>query len=41
MSVDVVNWSTPALTILGAELAVMVVAFAVLLWIAGREPEVI
>jgi ABC-type transport system involved in multi-copper enzyme maturation permease subunit len=41
MSVDAVNWSTPALVVLGSEVAVMVMAFVVLFWIAGREPEVI
>jgi hypothetical protein len=38
---DVVNWRPPALTILGSEVAAIVVAFLVLLWIAGREPEVV
>ncbi len=41
MSVDVVNWSPPAITILGAEIAVVVLAFIILFWIAGREPEVL
>ena len=41
MSVDVMDWSSPALPLLGAELAVMVVAFVVLFWVAGREPEII
>lgn len=41
MSVDAINWSTPALATLGAESAVLVIALAVLLWIARREPEVI
>jgi hypothetical protein len=38
---DVVNWSPPALTILGSELAAIAMAFLVLFWIAGREPEVV
>ena len=41
MSVDVVNWSAPALPILSAEIAVVVLAFVILFWIAGREPEVV
>jgi hypothetical protein len=36
-----VNWSPPALTILGSELAAIAMAFLVLFWIAGREPEVV
>jgi ABC-2 type transport system permease protein len=38
---DVVNWSSPALTILGSEIAVVMVAFLILFWIAGREPEIV
>jgi len=40
-AVDAINWSPAALTILGSEVAVIVAAFLVLFWIAGREPEVV
>jgi hypothetical protein len=40
-AIDVINWSTTALTILGAELAVVLVAFVAVSWIAGREPEIV
>ena len=40
-AVDAINWSPTALAILGSEIGVIVVAFLVLLWIAGREPEVV
>jgi hypothetical protein len=39
--IDVVNWSAPALTILGAELAVVVAVFGALFFVTGREPEVV
>lgn len=41
MGVDAVDWSAPALITLGAEIVVMVVAFVLLFWVTGREPEVI
>jgi ABC-type transport system involved in multi-copper enzyme maturation permease subunit len=41
MSVDAVNWSTPALATLGVEVAVMAAAFALLFWVTGREPDII
>jgi ABC-type transport system involved in multi-copper enzyme maturation permease subunit len=40
-SVDAVNWSPTALTILASEIAVIVAAFLFLFWIAGREPEIV
>lgn len=40
-AVDAINWSPTALAILGSEIGVIVVAFLVLSWIAGREPEVV
>jgi ABC-2 type transport system permease protein len=40
-AIDAVNWSPTALTILGSEIAVVVAAFLILFWIAGREPEVL
>lgn len=40
-AVDAINWSTPALITLAAELAAIAIAFGVLLWITGREPEVV
>jgi ABC-2 type transport system permease protein len=40
-AVDAINWSPTALTILGSEIAVIVAAFLVLFWIAGREPEIV
>jgi hypothetical protein len=39
--VDAVNWSTPALVLLGSELAVVAGALAILFWVTGREPEVV
>jgi ABC-2 type transport system permease protein len=39
--IDAINWSTPALTILGAEIAVVVAVFGVLFFVTGREPEVV
>ena len=41
MTVDAVNWSPAALTILGSEIAVIVAAYLFLSWIAGREPEIV
>jgi ABC-type transport system involved in multi-copper enzyme maturation permease subunit len=38
---DVIDWSPTALTVLGAEAAVIAVAFGVVFWVTGREPEVI
>jgi ABC-2 type transport system permease protein len=38
---DVIHWSTTALTILGSECAVVLAVFVVLLWVSGREPEIV
>jgi hypothetical protein len=38
---DVIHWSTTAFTILGCECAVVLAVFAVLLWVSGREPEIV
>lgn len=40
-AIDAINWSTPAVMTLAAELAAIAIAFGVLLWISGREPEVV
>lgn len=40
-AVDAINWSTPAVTTIAAELAAIAIVFGVLLWITGREPEVV
>ena len=40
-ALDVINWSAPALAILGSEIAVVVTALVALYWLTRREPEVI
>ena len=40
-TVDAVSWNPTALTILGSEIAVVVAAFFILLWISRREPEIV
>jgi hypothetical protein len=40
-AIDAINWSTPALTILGSEIAVVLMAFGVLYWLTRREPAVV
>ena len=41
MFADTVYWSTAALAILGIEIAIIAISFGFLLWITGREPEVV
>ena len=40
-AIDAVNWSTPALAILGSEIAVVVTALVALYGLTRREPEVL